>query len=281
MLYVYYHDGDSLYYYGKDIYFRVIRLGYMSKKIVLGVAIVACILVLTLATIHISNLAPGKSEQTQPSILEILNKSKSVVEKLNNFRASVYSTKYQHGCEVVYEFRLDVVDSKRIIRFEDLKYNCSNSIVYKRLKIALTNATLVDTGEFYYLHTPAIKETEGMIMRYKPMNSILRYRSLPIIDCVHITDTFKRASNVKFEGEKVATINDKTTKVKVISYELADGYTGKVNVIVWINEDYIPVKVKAEFADYNVIIESGVKSYEFGNAEDFDMSGYEIFDRFT
>ncbi len=229
----------------------------MKKILAVGLAVLIAFLILAIVILPLK-----KSEKS-----DILEKIKLKTEKLDNFRAYIQSKKVQNGCSVVYEFTLDIIKSKRIIRFKDLKYaNCSTPEVYEALKKAISNATLIDMGSYYYLYTPAIKETENSLVKYKAMDSIIKYKFIPIIDCLAIANTFDHASNLTASGEK-------------ISYDYKDRYLGETHLTLWVDENYIPVKIKADFINQKVIIESEVKNYKFGNAEDFNMDNYTVIER--
>jgi len=156
------------------------------------------------------------------------------------------------------------------LRFKDLNYNC-DSIVYKRLKKALFNATLIDVGEYYYLYTPSIVEVKDFVVKYRSQDSILKYKGLPIIPCLNVINTFDKAKNVKLIYEKDGT--------KIITYDYIDSYVGNTKITVWIDKNKIPIKAKFYFTDYNVTIISGITNYTIGVAEDFDLSKYEIVER--
>lgn len=193
---------------------------------------------------------------------EQFNKTKQMVESLN-IQAYGYSKKVGE-CYVNYSFRIDKVDSKIILRFRDLDYNCK-SLVYPRLKVALRNATLVDTGEFYYLHTPSIVETRGYVVKYRVRDSILRYEGLPVIPTLYVIDTFDHAENVKIQDE-------------FAEFDYHDPYVGDTHIRMWIKDD-IPIRVEFYFSNYNVTVLSEITNYTIGYAEDFDLSGYEVVER--
>jgi len=192
----------------------------------------------------------------------LFNETKRAVESLN-IQAYGYSKKVGE-CYVNYSFRIDKVDSKIILRFRDLDYDCK-SLVYPRLKVALRNATLVNIGEFYYLHTPSIVETRGYVVKYRVRDSILRYEGLPIIPTLYVIDTFDHAENVKIYGD-------------FAEFDYHDPYVGDTHIRMWIKDD-IPIRVEFYFSNYNVTIVSEITNYTIGYAEDFDLSGYEVVER--
>ncbi|WP_457548701.1 hypothetical protein [Archaeoglobus sp.] len=190
-------------------------------------------------------------------------------------RAFTYSQK-EMGCNVNYSFIVDVLNGKKeIIRFEKVESNCSNKLLYDRLNVSLRNAVLIDTGDSYYLYMPSIYP---YVVKYKPQNSIIRYRGLPIVTFYNLVKTFDKARNVEYVGKSRLIVNGSSIDVDVIRYQFDDGLLGnvKVELYVW---NKLPIKAVLTVPNYNATIITAIEKYDFNKAEDFNLSAYEIVER--
>ncbi len=191
--------------------------------------------------------------------------SQTLPHKTNlTLHADSYSLKIMN-CKVNYTFTIDVIDGKEILRFKGVSSDCKNPL-YERLDKALKNSVLIDTGDHYYLYMPSVSP---YVVKYKPLNSIVRYRGLPIVTFYNLMKTFNNAENVSYLGEKDG--------LKVFKYSFRDGELGRVYVKVHI-KDGIPVKAVLRVPQYNATLVTEIWNVSKG-VKDFNLSGYEIVER--
>ncbi len=208
--------------------------------------------------------------QTKQTTLQSVKEN---FQKIDKLRVEEYSLKIME-CNVNYTFKLDIINNKTIIRFKGLNSNCDD-YVYVRLNEALKDAVIVDDGEYYYLYMPRISD---YVTKHRVQNSIVRYKGLPIITISEVVRTFDRAENVVYIGKENLIINGSQVDTDVFKYNVTDPLLDKVNVKVYIYEN-LPVKAIFNISKYNAKIVTALIKYEFGRAEDFDLSKYEIVER--
>jgi len=235
-------------------------------EIKLNVAILTLILT---ASVFLSTCVQTTKKQAEPNLNEI----KSLLNNIT-IRAYSYSLK-EMSCKVNYTFIVDIIKGKEIIRFKGVESDCKNKLLYERLNKALNNAVLIDTGKFYYLYMPTVYP---YVVKYKPQNSIIRYNGLPIVTFYNLVETFDKAKNIEYVGKSRLIVNGSSIDADVICYQFDDGLLGRVDVKLYI-WNKLPIKAILTIPYYNATIITAIEKYEFGKAEDFNLSAYEIVER--
>ena len=239
---------------------------YNQHQIVMFILVVSILLSMCVQT---NTHTQTTKEQASLNLGEIKFLLKNIT-----IRAYSYSQK-EMGCEVNYSFIVDVIEGKKeIIWFKKVESNCGNRLLYERLNKSLSGAVLIDTGDFYYLYMPSVYP---YIVKYKPQNSIIRYKGLPIVTFYNLIETFDKAKNVEYAGKSKLFVNGSSIDADVIRYQFDDGLLGKVSVelYVW---NKLPVKAVLTIPYYNATIVTAIEKYS-DRVEDFNLSAYEIVER--
>jgi len=227
--------------------------------------------------------AGQKVEKVNPK--EILAKAERAVNSTNleanaTFELKLKSPKFTDYTQ--YDLRVVKLNNTTKIFFLDYLYNTTDSSlaeIHKKMEIALKDAWILDKGDAFYVYTPNLMYMKNKVGKYKPAESLPRYKFIPIVTCLDVAKFFNKAENVSLIGEN--------GKCYVIAYSLQYpniAFAKVANVKVWISKaDYIPIKaeITANFSDTAITMITELKSYRTNGVKcNMSLNGLRVVERY-
>ncbi len=221
-------------------------------------------LVILLLALILLGCAGQKVEKVDPH--EILSKAERAMVSTDldakaTFEMNLKSPKFTDYTQ--YDLRVVKLNNTTKIFILSYEYNTTDSSLaetHKKMKVALKDAWILDEGDYFYVYTPNLKYMNDKVGKYKPADSLPKYRYIPIVTCLDIAKTFTNAKNVSLAEE------DENYYVVAYLLQYPDIAFAKVaNVKVWISKaDYMPVKaeISANFGQTSIKMTTELKSYK-------------------
>ncbi len=180
-----------------------------------------------------------------------------------------------------YDLRVVKLNNTTKIFFLNYSYKTTDSSlaeVHKKMKIALKNAWILDKNDAFYVYTPNLMYMKRKVCKYKPAESLPRYKFIPIITCLDLAKSFSFAKDVRLIEEN--------NSCYVVAYKLHYpniAFAETANVKVWISRtDYIPIKaeITANFGQTAITMITELKSYRTKGVKcDMSLNGLKVVER--